>query len=282
MQKLKFQFFIVGLFLLSIFMVPARAVFAQNTLPTDTIFLKRFTSEESQRLALLYQDQYEQYRQAERGFTTAQAQYVKLGTLASLESAVVSSREIMSLRTDVLITYHELLAATLVESIGVELQLKQETLGELQQAIEDLKSIREEIVLSDDRFAIAMVNKKFEGVLVPRLYSVAYKTLSQLILADVQVLFDKSKQVYRELQTELADKEVSKLRLEERKRAYTEVDALVARLELELAGSTQAVKTEENLDDRFYNQLVDDLETTYTGIGQLLTYIEELERTLHE
>jgi len=251
-------------------------------LSVDTIFLKRFSSEESQRLIRVYQDQYEQYRQTERDFTTAQAQYVQLGTLASLETAVVSSREIMLDRTDVLITYHELLAATLVESVGVELQLKQETLGQLQQAIESLKTIRADIANSNDRFAVGVVNTRFEAELVPQLYAVSYKTLSQLVVADIQNVFDKTKLVYAELQTELAKTEPSKLRLEERKRAYTEVDAAMRLLEQQLEAITTEVKIAEDSDDRLYRDLVGELESVYGGLGQAMTYIEELERTIHE
>ncbi|PIR61040.1 MAG: hypothetical protein COU68_01585 [Candidatus Pacebacteria bacterium CG10_big_fil_rev_8_21_14_0_10_45_6] len=222
------------------------------------------------------------YRQTERDFTTLQAQYLQLGTLASLESAVVSSRAIMLVRTDVLITYHELLAATLVESIGVELELKQDTLGQLQQSIEDLKNIRVEIAASNDRFAIGAVNSTFEEELVPQLYSVAYKTLSQLVVSDLQNVFDKTKQVYAELKTELTAKEVTKLQLEERARAYTEVDAAIAAVEVQLAAITAEVKTEEKFDERFYQQLVDKLQKVYGGLSQIMTYIEELERTSHE
>lgn len=264
-------------------------VSAQNTpntitggLSAETIFLKRFTSEESQRLIRVYQDQYEGYRQTEREFATAQAQYLQLNTLASLESAVVSSREIMLERTDILITYHELLAATLVESIGVELELKQDTLGQLQESIEDLKKIREEIAASEDRFEIQVVNETFEELLVPQLYSVAYKTLSQLVVADLQTVFDKTKQVYAELKTELAETEATKLQLEERERAYTEVDAAVATVERQLGVITAEVKKEVSFDEKFYRDLVGDLQGVYGGLSQIMTYIEELERTTYE
>jgi len=262
--------------------VTAQGTSAAGGLSAETIFLKRFSSEESKKLIRLYQDQYEVYRQTERDFTTLQAQYLQLGTLASLESAVVSSRAIMLVRTDVLITYHELLAATLVESIGVELELKQDTLGQLQQSIEDLKNIRVEIAASNDRFAIGAVNSTFEEELVPQLYSVAYKTLSQLVVSDLQNVFDKTKQVYAELKTELTAKEVTKLQLEERARAYTEVDAAIAAVEVQLAAITAEVKTEEKFDERFYQQLVDKLQKVYGGLSQIMTYIEELERTSHE
>lgn len=248
----------------------------------ETIFLKRFSSEESQRLIRLYQDQYEGYRQTEREFVTAQAQYLQLKTLASLESAVVSSRNTMLERTDILITYHELLAATLVESIGVELELKQDTLGQLQESIQDLKTIHEKIAASDDRFKIQVANEQFEEVLVPQLYSVAYKTLSQLIVADLQNVFDKTKQVLAELKSELAESEVSKLELEERTRAYSEVDARITDVELQLATITARVKTEEVFDERFYQKTVEELQAVYGGLSQVMTYIEELERTIHE
>ena len=276
---------LLAIFGLAVVLVGASAtVVAQGSsspggLSAETIFLKRFSSEQSQKLIRLYQDQYEMYRQTEREFTTSQAQYEQLGTLASLEMAVVSSRAIMLERTDILITYHELLAATLVESIGVELELKQDTLGQLQESIEDLKKIRIEIAASNDRFAIGAVNLTFEEDLVPQLYSVAYKTLSQLVVADLQNVFDKTKQVYGELKTELATTEVTKLQLEERTRAYAEVDAAVTAVEQQLATITEEVKRAETFDERLYQQLIADLQTVYGGLSQIMTYLEELERT---
>ena len=295
MRKPNYSYLLVGGCLLVMLTIASHRVLAQDVpatssapvavtsgLSADMIFLKRFSSVESQRLIRLYQDQFELYRQTDREFTTAQAEYLQLGTLASLESAVVSSRKMMLDRCDVLITYHELLATTLVDSLGVELQLKQATLGELQHSIDALKQIRLEISNIQDRYDVGTINATFETQLVPQLNSVAYKTLSQLVVADLQSLLDKTKQVYAELKTELEQRTATKLQLEERKRAYTEVDAAVRELETQLAAVTEQVKTAEAFNWNSYQQLVGKLEKVYGGLGQVLTYIEELERDGNE
>lgn len=258
-------------------LVVGGVVFAQDQ-ASETIFLKRFKTEESQRLIELYQANFEKYKTSERDFYLAKAQYEQLYTLASLESAVVSTRQVMEDRADVLIVYEELLAASLVDSTGAELSMKQETLAKLQEQIGKLKAHKEVIAAAHDRAAVYRAGIDF-SLLVPELSATAYETLSQIVIADVQRVYDKTVTYYADLKQTHLEEEISPLKAEERKRAYGETDALMTSIgdSLDLIRSSLTAKN-QSLDHSSYTEIVRNLSSSHAQLSQAMDFLNELER----
>ncbi|PIY80000.1 MAG: hypothetical protein COY80_05220 [Candidatus Pacebacteria bacterium CG_4_10_14_0_8_um_filter_42_14] len=258
-------------------LVAGGVAFAQDQ-ASETIFLKRFKTEESQRLIGLYQANFEKYKTSERDFYLAKAQYQQINTLASLESAVVSTRQVMVDRADVLIVYEELLAASLVDSTGAELSMKQDTLAELQSQIGELKAHKEVILAAQDRAAVYRAGIDF-SLLVPELSATAYETLSQIVIADVQRVYDKTVTYYADLKKAQAEIEISPLKAEERKRAYGETDALMASIgdNLDLIRGSVTAKN-QRVDHSSYTEIARSLSSAHAQLSQAMDFLNELER----
>jgi len=258
-------------------LVVGGVVFAQDK-ASETIFLKRFKTEESKRLIELYQANFEKYKTSERDFYLAKAQYEQLYTLASLESAVVSTRQVMEDRANVLIVYEELLAASLVDTTGAELSMKQETLAKLQKQIGELKAHKEVIAAAHDRAAVYRAGIDF-SLLVPELSATAYETLSQIVIADIQRVYDKTVTYYADLKQAQSEMETSPLKAEERKRAYGETDALMASIgeNLDLIRSSITAKN-QRLDHSSYTEIVRSLSSSHAQLSQAMDFLNELER----
>jgi len=243
-----------------------------------TIFLKKFKTEEPKRLFGLYQANFEKYKTSEREYYLAKAQYKQLFTLASLESAVVSTRQVMQDRADVLIIYEELLAASLVDSTGAELSMKQKTLEELQSQIGELKAHKDVVAASQDRAAVYRAGIDF-SLLLPKLRNTAYETLSQIVIADVQRVYDKTVTYYADLKKLQAETEISPIKEEERKRAYGETDALMD----SIGDSLDKIRTSINESNRSlnygeYTRIVRDLSRVHSQLAQAMDFLNELER----
>ena len=91
------------------------------------IFNKTNNTQKIKDLKILYRDQIEAYRNSEKEFVIAKSHYFNVQTLTALEEAVGATELAMDHRSKVLITYLELIGATLEDTAGVELALKEES-----------------------------------------------------------------------------------------------------------------------------------------------------------
>jgi len=133
-----------------------------SNLDEQRIFNKSRNTENIVSLRKLYRDQIEAYRNSYKNFTVAKTNYTNVDTLTSLEEAVRATRVVMENRTKVLITYLELLVATLEDTSGVELNLKEDSLKQLNSMVMALKIHQEDVVLAKDRLAVNNLSDNFE------------------------------------------------------------------------------------------------------------------------
>lgn len=243
---------------------------------TDQIFTRPRQTAEILRLRELYQDQVERYTNLEREYLINKAQFEKLNTLQSLEIAIKSTREVMLARTDVLITYFELMRAALDDTQGVELAEKEKNVTELISYITTLKEHRAKVLNSVNREDIAERVTEFKELSQP-FESTAYKSLALIRIGDIQTVFDKSEIIYRDILQHHQNNPTTPLRQQERDRAYKEVDNAIEKTRAELLKVRTTYSGSRQLNRSSYaSNLVGSLNSTYSGTSQILSFLEEL------
>lgn len=255
---------------------PSATPAPDSMVSTDQVFTKPRQTEEILRLRELYQDQVERYTNLERQYIVNKAQYKKLNTLQSLELAVKTTREVMLARTDVLITYFELMRASLDDTEGVELVEKDKNTNEMISYINALREHRQAVLNSTTRDDIAARVTEFEKLSRP-FESTAYKSLALIRIGDIQTVFDKSEIIYRDVLQYHQDNPTTPLRQQERVRAYREVDNAIEKTRGDLLTVRTDYAEENKLNRSSYDsRLVKSLNTTYSGTSQILAFLKEL------
>lgn len=243
---------------------------------TEEIFTRPRQTAEITRLRELYQNQVERYSNLEREYLINKAQFEKLNTLQSLEQAIKSTREVMLARTDVLITYFELLRVSLDDTEGVELVEKQRNVDQMIEYITLLREHREAVLNSSNREEIALRVAEFKTLSEP-FESTAYKSLALIRIGDIQTVFDKAEIVYRDVLQYHRANPTTPLRQQERERAYREVDNAIEKTRADLLVVRTDYAEQTSLNRSSYSQrLVKSLNTTYSGTSQILAFLEEL------
>jgi hypothetical protein len=243
---------------------------------SDSVFTKPRQTEEILRLRELYQDQVERYTNLERTFLINKAQFEKLNTLQSLEEAIKSTREVMLVRTDVLITYFELMRASLDDTEGVELTEKEKNIDEMIGYINKLKSHREKVLTTSNREEISLRVDEFAALSLP-FESTAYKSLALIRTGDIQTVFDKSEIIYKDVLAYHQTKSTTPLRQQERDRAYKEVNNAIEKSRSDLLFVRTEYAREKDLDRSSFNSTLSrSLNKAYSGTSQILSFLEEL------
>lgn len=245
-----------------------RDVFA----PEETIFRKSQQPERIRELFDLYLARVEKHRELDRTFRVSKAQFEKLNTLQSLEEAIEDTRAVMISRDEVLITYLELLHASLDDTAGVDVQIKLDTLKRLEDTINDLKEHLAATQQTVDRAGIADRADEFVP-LKQEIVSVTGIARAQIVVGTLQNVYDKIVIIYDQVKAEHEVTEVSALKQQQRERAYAEVDRALVNVAVQLEETrlkfSQGGRS-PNLD------VADELEQVYTGTAQLLSFVEEL------
>lgn len=244
-------------------------------LPLDTVFKKVDQPEKIQQLLDTYQGQVEQYRTLERAFTISKAQFFKLNTLQSLEEAVVSTKKVMISRTEVFITYFELLHASLQDTEGVDVTQKARILKNLEDNIVALKEHQKKITDTSDRAGIAERVAEF-AVLRENLSPVAYSAIAVVIMGDLQTVYDKTVILYADIKKYHQENPTTALRQDERNRAYREVDIEIESINKELLAIRSTIGGERFTVQTFQSQTRTKLNTAYAEISQLHSFLDEL------
>lgn len=243
---------------------------------TDQIYTKPRQTAEILRLRELYQDQVERYTNQEREFYINKAQFEKLNTLQSLEEAVKAGREVMISRDDVLITYFELMRASLNDTEGVELTERQITVDLMVGYIQALKDHREKVIATNNREGIAARADEFAQISV-EFESTAYRSLALIRLGDIQTVYDKSLIIYKDVLAYHKANPTSPLKQAERERAYREVDKTIEQVKEDLRVARTAYSNQKAMNRSSYNSnIVSGLSKVYSGTSQFLAFIEEL------
>ena len=247
---------------------------------TGTAVAELTKERETQRikdLRILYRDQVDVYRNSEKAFTIAKTNYQQVQTLAALEEAVKATQVVMSDRSRVLITYLELIDAVLIETNGVELDLKDQSHTELFGIINAIKIHQENILVSKDRQAMAFLSDEFEPISLSY-QSAVYKALSLIRIGKIQEIHDKSEIIEADIKKEHDLQDVSDAKISRRKRAYVEIEQSFDTINANLAelNDTFTKARREGFARSFYETILEDLAPVYAQISKSLDYLEEL------
>lgn len=228
-------------------------------------------------LRILYRDQVEVYRNSEKAFTIAKTNYEQVQTLAALEEAVKATQVVMSDRSRVLITYLELIDAVLIETNGVELDLKDQSHTELFGIINAIKIHQENILVSKDRQAMAFLSDEFEPISLSY-QSAVYKALSLIRIGKIQEVHDKSEIIEVDIKKEHDSQDVSDAKISRRKRAYAEIEQSFDTVNDNLAelNDTFTKARREGFTRSFYQTILEELAPVYAQISKSLDHLEEL------
>ncbi len=128
----------LGIFFLHAVMLALLVLGFTTTAHGQTTIFERRTSDDARRqeLLTLFQQVSEDYKEKERVFRIAKAQWESLDTLASLEELINQTRVILVARDRVAVTYAELILDSLEKSTGIEVTQKEMSIGEVKKQIE--------------------------------------------------------------------------------------------------------------------------------------------------
>lgn len=281
------KFFIALLLLFSVsFSLLSTAVsaqeesFVQTEVATqEAVLIKQRETQRIAQLRILYRDQVEVYRNSEKAFSIAKTNYQQVQTLSALEEAIKATKTVMTDRSRVMITYLELIDAVLIETNGIELDLKNQSHTELFGLINALKIHQDDISLSSDRQSMVLLADQFEPISFSYQSSV-YKALSLIRIGKIQEVRDKSEIIFKDVITEHSLQDESSVVGARRQRAYSEIERNFDEINAELTelNDTFLQARRDGFTRSFYGRILTSLSPVYAQISRSLDHIEELIR----
>ena len=234
-------------------------------------------SEELTEKQALYREQIGVYRDAERMFDVSKEQYIKLGTLASLEEAVSNTRNALLARSKVLITYLELLRDELANQHGVNLTEKDDALERLDTQLLFLKEHQDAVLLANDRDQLLLVVTTFaeQQDLVE---DAVYRARTLVAIGKVQTVNDKAAALLSDIKIRQGQDEVTSLVVAKRERAYDEITKHVASTEQEVLVIIEDTykRGSGEFDTSKFTQITKDLSDPYVTAQKTLGFLQEL------
>lgn len=253
---------------------------APSETPTETpiensefIFQQESVRPEIERLKVSYRGLIEEYRTKERQYQIAKSDYKQLNTLRSLEEAIRTTREVTVARTDVLLTYFELLKLELQESEGVELQKKNTSLSDIDSEIIYLREFKEQALAAQSREQVNALTPTFAEHR-PILQNRGYYSLSLIMIGRLQAVHDKARVLESDIQTYLNGQEVAPFIQSQRERSYLETTKSLEEVNTILKKQITQLPVESGQSS--YNNVRDNLGTVYVQLSQSLNYLQEL------
>lgn len=250
---------------------------SEAQLENSQVFIKEQQKKKIADLRILYRNQVEVYRNAEKSFQIAKAQYDQVQTLQALEEAIVATRNTMLERSNVLITYLELLEAILADTNGIELQLKKETTQELTGVIMSLKIHQETVQVAKERQEIASLADDFEPI-ASSYESIAYRSVSLIRTGKIQTVKDKAEIIYKDIAAEHSTQEVSSFTKSKRERAYQEIERTFKLINDALAEINVDINESNanGFSTSSYENILGELNPLYAQISLSLDHLSEL------
>jgi hypothetical protein len=255
-------------------------VFAQESPTAETTDQSLTRERETQRieqLRILYRDQVEAYRNSEKNYSIAKANYFQVQTLAALEEAVQATKKVMIDRSAVMITYLELIDSVLIETNGIELNLKNQSHTELIGLIQLLKIHQENIQVSNDRNAMAILSDDFEPI-AESYQSAVYKTLSLIRIGKIQEVRDKAEIIEADIQQFHLSQDVSEATILRRARAYDQIENDFDTINSQLFKLNESFleARRQGFSRSFYERILTNLSPIFAEISRSLDHLEEL------
>lgn len=260
---------IVIVLALLFFAVPIVVVAQEQVTP---ISQKNSIIEEIAEVRRTYKGQLAEYRQSYNQYVISKGQFEQLNTLASLEIAVQDFREVMSLRSQVLLTYLKLIELELLEADGINLEEKTLALDQTKELQRDLRAHKDLVDNAIDRQAVNRVAQDFV-LLNPRVINLSNFASSLLKIGKLQTIYDQSVTLVEATDPRNQTDQPS-LKLNEMIRAHNEVTSLMGKIETDLDLVWDSIK-----EARVKNDVIDTTKTNltvYANLSQVLDFLEEI------
>lgn len=267
-------------------MLPTQ-VFAQQIASPSTgvqIQASSLPTTDLQSLRDQYSLQIDKYKTDDRDYSIARDQYYQLQTLVSLEDAVKSTRQVLLSRLDVLLTYTQMMRLQLIQTDGIDLQLKQTELKKIDILIQDLKKNQALTNGALDKAHIDQAIIQFNAM-SDELKSYSNETRSLILYGNIQAVFDKTVAARDNIKTTIEQGEMDPLRLSEKKRAFDQIDQTVQATALQLKNILLQMQQLVSLNATSQTNTIsngdinDSLGGAYAGISRALSYLREVVNT---
>lgn len=248
-----------------------------------SVFIKPEEDERMLELRILYRDQVEAYRSAERAFVIAKGQFEQVQTLNSLEEAVKATKSVFFERSRVLVTYLELVVLTLQKTQGVELSLKERSLDGLNKVLLEVIEHQKAIEAANTRDEMAVLADSFE-VVAQQAQLETYKALSLIRTGSMQSLLDRTLFVKQQIVSKHQSENAAETIVARRERAYAEIDRKLGLVQQSIDSINASVLKGESAQQSspfsasFYETVLKNLGSAYAQMTQSLNNITELLR----
>lgn len=267
---------ILGVVVLGVVMQPM-IIRAQET-PEVTVIPQTIDQNKLPALQATYFGQLEAYRNQEQNYLVAVNQYHQLNTLASQEVAVSETRQLLSLRADVFLTYIEILDEMLNQGKGIPIENKAPERVVLSLLREKVLTHKNAVLASQDRFALDAEAANFLAT-YKELESHTYYTLSLIKVGDMQVAFDKSKVVRDAVKSYVDAQPLSTAVKAEKERGFAEIERNLQATEILFTPIKKDVfKPTQTTTLGDYTLLSSELNPVYSQINQIYTFLQEVRK----
>lgn len=270
---------IVSLFVLvCVFVQSTGILFAQESETVPTVIPQQDNTLKIEQLQNTYFSQLEEYRNQEQAYIVARNQYLQLNTLASQELAVNETRNLLSLRADVFITYLDILKEMLIAAKGIPLENKNPEIITIGLLSDQVKVHKTKVESAQDRFAVDQESVSFEPT-VTQLESHTYYILSLIKMGNMQEAYDKLLVVRQATKTFVENQPLTNSQKSEKARGFAEIDRTVSStdsvftpLKVRLYGSPGQGSVGS------YSELSTSLTPVYAQINQVIQFLEEIRK----
>lgn len=235
----------------------------------------------SAEIARLQQDYFkllEQYRSQEQSYEVARAQYLQLNTLASQELAVKETRQLLSTRADVFLTYLQIIALTLEQTKGIPLENKNAQLVNLTLLQEQVKIHKNTVLKVSDRINLDAESTNFVSI-IEMIKSQAYYSLSLIRLGTMQSAYDKLLVVRDAVEQEVESRKLSVAIKAEKERGFQEIDRTIDAVLLELQPLQKSIFLEKSVKSvGQLSTLSTSISSPYSKVRQATEFLREIRK----
>lgn len=239
----------------------------------EAIFNQKTNRPEIERLKVSYRGLIENYRNKEKQYEIAKIDFQQLNTLRSLEEALNATREVMVSRTDVLLTYMEIVKLELQDSEGIEIGKKSEAITAIEDQIMYLRSFREMAIAAQNRDQINDLKPEFSQHR-EAIEESGYYGLSLVLIGRLQAVHDKARIIESDIEILLAEEEVAPLVQAQRERAIIETKESLEEVNTILR--QQLLSISPTAAKGGHNGIRDSLNVVYSKLALSTRYLQEL------
>jgi len=282
-MKIKLLLVITG-FLILAPVVMAEDATSSATASATPVSTSVPTSIDQQKSDYFYQ--LEKYRQAKQQFNLDQAEYQKLGTLATKDKLVESYKNVLLARATTFQTYLFPLQQLLYNTQGIDVADKQKALDQIKDAASRIHNHIQQIPNLSEEPQVSTEAQRFESQDLPTFLEASYRSLSLLAIGRIQSIADQIVVSSNDFQKEVVDIETDARQKGAFERGLKEVAALHKQASEALATAHlkftafDSTKKEDGFNPQaVYQSVTDSLSPAYTSLQHSLDYLLELDKS---